>query len=114
MRRVKKTYIAEMLLDKQLITQEQLQTAIEEQKKTDKKIGQILVELGFIEENQLLTLLSEQLHIPFIDIKNFTLDPTLIRLLPEFYARHYRAIVLKREGDELLVGMVDPQDLVAQ
>lgn len=114
MRRAKKTFIAEMLLDKQLITKEQLQAAIEEQKKSDKKIGQILVDLGFIEENQLLNLLSEQLHIPFIDIKNFTLDNTLLRLLPEFYARHYRALVLKREGDELVVGMVDPQDLVAQ
>ena len=113
MRRGKKSFIAEILLSHQLITPEQLQTAIEQQKKTDKKIGQILVELGYIEEEKLLELLSQQLHIPYIDLKLFSLDPEIIKLLPEFYARHFRAIVLKDELDDLLVGMVDPQDLIA-
>src|SRR4029077_20453467 len=109
----RKSLIAEMLLDKKLITQEQLNAAFEQQKKSDKKIGQILVELGFIEEVKLLQLLSEQLHVPFIDLKNYKLDPELVKLLPEFYSRHLRSIVVNRVEDGLLVGMVDPQDLIA-
>lgn len=113
MSRGKRGYIAEMLLESELITQEQLDIAFEQQKKSDKKIGQILVELGYIEDTQLYNLLSQQLHIPFIDLKNFTLDPDLVKLLPEFYARHFRAIVLKSGENGYLVGMVDPQDLLA-
>ncbi len=111
--RNKKIYIAEILLSNHLITQDQLNIALELQKKTDKKIGQILVELGYIEETKLFETLSEQLHVPYIDLKNYTLDPAVVKLLPEYYARHFRAIVLKSEVDDLLVGMVDPQDFFA-
>lgn len=111
--RSKKSYIAEILLEHKLITHEQLNLALEQQKKTDKKIGQILVELGFIKEEKLLELLSQQLSIPFIDLKHFSIDHLVVKLLPEFYARHYRAIVLKNEDSKFLVGMVDPTNLLA-
>lgn len=113
MRRSKKSYIAEMLLNNGLITQAQLDAAFDEQKKTDKKIGQILVDLGYIDEVKLLHLLSEQLHVPYIDLKTYTLDPNVVKVLPEFYSRHFRAIVLKDEQTDYLVGMADPQDLMA-
>lgn len=113
MRRGKKTYIAEMLLANNLITQEQLDTAILAQKNTDKKIGQILVESGYIEEVKLLSLLAEQLHLEYVDLRHFTLDLNLIKLLPEFYARHYRSIILRKTEGGFVVGMADPQDLVA-
>ncbi len=109
----RKTYIAEMLLGKNLITREQLDKAMEEQKKSDKKIGQILIDLGYIDETKLLHLVAEQLHIPYIDVKNYPLDPAIVKVLPEFYARHYRAIVLKHDENSYLVGMADPQDLFA-
>lgn len=109
----KKTFIAEMLLEKNLITPEQRDTAIAVQKKTDKKIGQILIDLGYIDEKRLLQLLSEQLHIPYIDLKLYAIDPEIVKLLPEFYSRHFRAIVLKEDKEGLLVGMVDPLDLLA-
>jgi len=111
--RGKKNYIAEILLEHKLITQEQLNLALERQKKSDKKIGQILVELNFIKEEKLLELLSQQLNIPYIDLKYFIIDPTIVKLLPEFYARHYRAIALKKDADKILLGMVDPNNLLA-
>lgn len=112
--KAKKTYLAEMLLEKGLITRQQLESAIDAQQKSDKKIGQLLVELGYVDEKKLLNLLSEHLHIPYIDLSNYELDPDIVKLLPEFYARHYRAIMLKKLEGSILVGMVDPQDLVAQ
>jgi len=108
-----KSYIAQLLLDKNLITQDQLQTALDQQKKTDKRLGQILVELGYIEEVKMLGFLAEQLQIPYIDLKNYQLNPDIVKLLPEFYSRHFRAIVLQKESSGYLVGMVEPQDLMA-
>lgn len=111
--KTRKGFLAEMLIENNLITQKQLEHAIAEQKKTDKKIGQILVDLGYVDEMAVLNLLSKQLNVPFFDLKNFQPDPELVRILPEFYARHFRALVLKNEGESLLVGMVDPLDLMA-
>lgn len=111
--RGKKTYIAELLIANGLVTQEQIDKALLQQKKTDKKLGQILVEMGFIDETKLLQCLSDQLQIPYIDLRNYQYDIKLVKLLPEFHARHFRAIVLKQNPNDFLVGMVDPQDLIA-
>jgi MSHA biogenesis protein MshE len=108
-----KVYIAEILLEKKLITKEQLDDAILKQKTSDKKIGQILVESRYVKEDDFLNILSEQLDIPYINIKECSLSPSVVKELPEFYARNFRAIVLKREIDFDLVGMVDPLDLIA-
>lgn len=111
--RNKKAYIAEILLENKLITPQQLETALEKQKTSDKKIGQILVELGYVEEITLLKLLAKQLHIPYVNLQEFPVEPDLVKLLPEFYARHFRAIILQMEEDAYLVGMVDPQNIIA-
>ena len=113
MLRDKKIQIAQMLLDKKLITKEQLDAAILKQKTTNKKLGELLVELGYIESQKLYHVLSEQLHIPYVDLKNYFIDPELVKLLPEFYARHFRAIVLNRDKNTLVIGMADPQNLIA-
>lgn len=114
MLRNKKLHIAEMLLDKGFITREQLDKALALQQSTDKKMGQILVELGYIKEEKLLQLLAEQLNLQLIDLKTYPLQPELVKLLPEFYARHFRAIILNEDANGYYVGMVDPQDLLAQ
>lgn len=113
MLRNKKYPLAEMLLEKGLISQDQIATALTMQKTTDKRIGQILVELGYITEDSLLQFLAEQLHLELIDLKTYPLQPDIVKVLPEFYARHFRSIVLNEDQDTYLVGMVDPQDLLA-
>lgn len=114
MLRNKKLHIAEMLVENGLITPEQLDTALTLQKTTDKKIGQILIELGYIKEDKLLQFLAEQSNISLIDLRTYPLQPDLVKLLPEFYARHFRSIILNEEDNSYLIGMVDPQDLLAQ
>lgn len=109
----KKIYIGKMLLDNHMITQEQLDAAIAQQKQTGQRLGQVLIDMHFIEEDKLLELISQQLELPFIDLKNYHIGPEVATYLPEFYARHFRAIVLKKENNEFLVGMVDPQDIIA-
>lgn len=108
----KKIHIGELLLDKKLITQEQLDHAILQQNATGQKLGRVLIDMHFIKEDDLLNLLAKQLDIPFVSLSNFPLKADIVTLLPEFYARHYRAIVLKKENDTYLVGMLDPQDIL--
>src|SRR5579862_8112345 len=102
---IKKIRLGQILLDKNLITQQQLDAAMIEQMASGKKLGTVLIEMQFIKEGVLLQLLSDQLDIPYVDLRNFTFDPALVQLLPESYARRFHCLVLKKEENGLLVGM---------
>lgn len=110
---MKKIRLGDLLLQQGLVDEATLKRASEEQKKTGKKFGRTLIDMGALEEQALLDLLSEQLKIPFIDLNHFDLDLELVIQLPETYARRYRAIVLKSTTSGLLVGFADPLDLYA-
>ncbi|HLB58097.1 MAG TPA: GspE/PulE family protein [Gammaproteobacteria bacterium] len=109
----KKIHLGKLLLEQKLITQQQLDAAIAQQNLTGEKLGQTLVNMGFVSEDALLKLLSQQLDIPLVDVRNYSFDPAVVHLLPEFYARRFRCIILKKEATDFLIGIVDPMDLVA-
>ncbi len=109
----RKLKIGELLVSQGLITSEQLQTALVEQKKRRQKLGRVLSELGYIEEGSLLRFIAQQLKIRFIDLNSFHPDTAVVQKLPETYARRFRAAVLEEREGELLVGMADPQDVLA-
>ncbi len=113
MTETKKIRIGDLLVQAGAITELQLMDALAEQKQSGQRLGRVLTDLGFVDEDQLLNLLSKQLSIPFVDLKKFDFDIALVRRLPETMARRFRAIVLKEEGDGLLVGMLDPMDIFA-
>jgi MSHA biogenesis protein MshE len=110
---VKKRRLGELLVDKGLITIDQLKHAWLENKKVDKKLGQTLVDLGMIDEEGMLQTVSGQLNIPLIDLNNYDYSDDIARLLPEAVARRYRAMVLADEGSYYLLGMADPADFYA-
>lgn len=105
--------IGKLLLEKGLISEEQLDKAIIYQTITGKKLGTVLVELGFIEEERLLQLLSEQLELPIIDLKNYPINVTEAARIPEGIARRNQCVFLKDQEEFCWIGMVDPQDLLA-
>ena len=109
----KRVRIGDLLVEQKMISQAQLQEALAEQKKSGRKLGRVLVENGFVDENRLLILLSEQLDIPYVDLSRFELDPELVARLPETLARRHRALVLKETPSGLMVGMGDPTDIFA-
>lgn len=109
----KKIRLGDLLVQKEIISDQQLQFALQEQKLSGKKLGRTLIELGFVEEDKLLELLSEQLGIPFLRLKEFHFQPEVTQRLPETTARRYRAIALSEKNGELLVGMADPSDIFA-
>ena len=108
-----KKNLGRILLDSGLITQAQLETALEKQKLNGKKIGEILVEENIIREEQLLESLASQLKLPFIDLTHFTIDPEIPRLIGESLARRHTLIPIAKENNNLLVAMTDPLNIYA-
>jgi len=105
----KKIRLGDLLVDKGLITEQQLQHALSEQKKLGRKLGGTLVELGMIDEDSLLNLLASQLSIPLIDINNYNYNNDVAKLLPESIARRYRALVIEdRDRDYLVEWRIPP------
>jgi MSHA biogenesis protein MshE len=111
--RRKKIRLGELLLEHKVITDEQLQQALAEQKRTGRKLGRVLTDLNLVREEKLNEILAQSLQIPFIDIRQLTLDHQTVRMLPEAHARRFRALVLQSDARGLLIGMADPTDLIA-
>ena len=114
-RNLERIRIGEVLQNEGLITAEQLKAALEKQKGSGKKLGQVLVELGFLSEQQFLEYLAQFLDIKLIDLAHYPHSPEVSSRLPEAYARRYRAVLLEQGKPTLepLVGMVDPTDIHA-
>ncbi len=111
--RREKLRLGDVLVKQMLITEEQLQKALEMQRGTGKRLGRLLIEAGFVTEEAVAHGLARQLRVPAVNLKNYTLKSEAVRLLSESPARRLRAIVLEDQGEHLLVGFVDPLDLVA-
>jgi len=105
--------LGEVLVQQKAISEDQLTQALAEQRRTGRKLGRVLADLGFLSETSLHDILSKHLQVPFIDLKQVHLVPEVVKLLPEPLARRYRAIVLQRDDRGLLIGMADPTDLHA-
>jgi MSHA biogenesis protein MshE len=107
----KKIRLGDLLVQNELITDAQLGEALASQKASGKKLGRALIDLGLVEEDQMLSLLSQQLDVPFIHLRNYDFDAKVAQLLSETYARRFRALVLADNDGTLLVGMADPTDI---
>ena len=108
-----KIRIGDLLVKNQVIDEQQLHSALEKQKSTGLRLGRTLISLGYVSEDQFLEFLSSQLQIPFVDLRRYKFDITLVQRLSETLARRYRAIVLSDNKGDLLVGMADPTDIYA-
>ncbi len=109
----RKLRLGELLVEQKLLTAEQLQQAVAYQRQRGGQLGWILVELDLLTEEQILKALSEQLLLPVIDLRQYQFESEAVRLLPESQARRHKSIVLRNDGDALVVGMVDPTDILA-
>ncbi|MBY0574960.1 MAG: Flp pilus assembly complex ATPase component TadA [Undibacterium sp.] len=113
MARPEKIRLGEILLQQKLMTEEQLQFALAEQKRTGRKLGRLFVENGFVTEEQISIAMAKQLNISYVNLRQYTIKPDVVKKLPELQARRFRAIVLEEKSSGYLVAMVDPTDLFA-
>ena len=113
MARPEKIRLGDLLIKQGLLTQDELENALKEQKITGRKLGRVIVDSGLVSEEAISKALARQLGADFVDLKVFQPKPELVKLLPEAQARRFRALVLDERNGQLRVGMSDPTDLAA-
>jgi type IV pilus assembly protein PilB len=105
--------IGELLLKEKRITPAQLQEALNYQKTNGGKLGYNLVHLGFVKDEEITALLSKQYGVPSINLAQFQVDATVIKLIPAETANKYQIVPLSRAGATLTIAMTDPTNVFA-
>lgn len=105
--------LGDLLVAEGLLSPDQLQRALGEQKGSNEKLGTILVRLSMITEDQLIGFLSRQYGIPSITLSQLDIDPDVLRLIPVQIARKYEVLPVKRTGNALTLAMADPTNVFA-
>lgn len=108
-----KQTVEKLMLQKGLITEEQLEKAKIIQAQTLERLENIIVRLGFLSERQVLDLWAEFLGISVVDLTNIKVDAKILSLIPEYQAKQYKMIPYRRDGNRLTVVMADPFDIMA-
>ena len=105
--------LGELLLKAQLINQQQLTKALDEQKNSGGKLGEILQRLGFVTEDDIIECLSHQFGVPSINLRHFEIDPNVAKIIPVDLARKYNVIPVNKTGATLTLAMTDPTNIFA-
>ncbi len=108
-----KERLNKILIEKNLVTPQNLNEALNIQKKKGGKLSDILVTSGFVDRKDLMVVLSEELGIPPINLARYKVDPSVIKLIPRKMAQHYQVIPISKMGDLLTVAMADPLNIFA-
>lgn len=105
--------LGELLVRENLISVQQLRKAQEQQQKSGERIGTALIKTGAIEESKLTDFLSKQYGVPAINLKDFDIDPEIIKLVPRDVAEKHLVVPVNRAGPSLIVAMCDPSNIYA-
>jgi type IV pilus assembly protein PilB len=103
--------LGELLLEHGLLTAEQLDTALAEQRRQRRPLGQVLLDQGLVDEKALAGVLSLHFKVPQIDFTRARIEKDALSLIPEAYAREHTIVPIRIDKDELEVATVDPGDL---
>jgi type IV pilus assembly protein PilB len=103
--------LGELLLENGLLTPEQLDAALSEQKRQRRPLGQVLLAQGLVEQQALARVLSQHFNVPLIDFARARVEKDALALIPEAYARQHTVLPVRVDKDELQVATVDPGDL---
>jgi type IV pilus assembly protein PilB len=109
----KKGTLGEILSASQIITQDDVSAALDEQKRSGCRFGEALVKMGIVTQEDIDWALSNQLDIPYIRLKQDMIDPAAVALIPASMARTYNCIPLIRAGSELNIALADPLNRTA-
>jgi len=105
--------IGEVLLERGVVTQKELERALAQQRERGGLMGQILIELGFVTEEEIALALTAQYGFPYLPLDNYEIDLGLADILPEETARQYCLIAIDRIGNALTLAMADPSNVQA-
>ena len=113
MRRGGRKLIGQMLIERGLITQDQLDQALEAQKQSTQLIGEILVDLGFVQRQPVCEALAEQLRVPFVNVATDAPDAKVVGLLDKETAKRLKSLPFARGDGTIRVAMAEPEDVMA-
>ncbi|MFO0752411.1 MAG: type IV-A pilus assembly ATPase PilB [Thermodesulfovibrionales bacterium] len=102
--------LGQLLLKAKLITEEQLNEAVRIQKLEGKRLGSVLLKLGYLNEESLITFLSRQYNAPAINLSDHRIDTNLLKLVPYETAKKFQLIPISKEGTALRIAVVDPSN----
>ena len=103
--------IGELLLELNILTQQQLDKALKEQKRTGERLGTVLLRMNLISEEDIDYLLGRQLNIPSINLESYTPSQELLTIIPEKIIKKYLVLPISVEGKTLTVATAKPKDL---
>lgn len=112
----KRIRLGDLLVQKGLITEEQLMRALKEQRSRGTKLGETLISMGFVSEHAIVEILCDQLHIEYVELRNMKLDEAAVYTINEAVAKKYNLIPIgfdQNNPNMLRVAMSDPMDFVA-
>ena len=104
-------YIGQLLIEAGLISHDDLEKGLKEQKKSGKFLCTVLVEMGLIQEEMILPILGKQLNMPFVKIKNLEIAPEVVRKVPAKFATHYKLMPIAISDNEITLAVTDPLDV---
>jgi DNA repair exonuclease SbcCD ATPase subunit len=111
LRRYHKKYrLGDILVETNVISETQLQLGVDHHRRTGLRLGDALLQLGFVNEEMLKLALCSQLDVAFVDLDRFSIDRGLASLLPKAFAQQHRILPVARVDDVLTVGLADPTD----
>lgn len=108
-----KDKLIDILINGKLIKQKDLDKALAIQKKSGGSLGKILIDQGYVSQQALMVIMSEQLNIPPIDLSKYKIDKELTKIIPEKIARHYSLVPISKLGSVLTVATSDPLNVFA-
>jgi len=103
--------LGDLLIKERLITKEQLDKALQEQRASGTRLGYSLVKLGFVQETEITKMLARQFRMPAVDLSRFEVDPKIVKMIPADIALKHLVLPLKKEGRTLTVAMADPTNM---
>ena len=110
---MKNAYLGQMLVERKIISEEQLKVALGEQKKTKEFLGTILVELGFAKEEDIAQSLTAQYGFPYLPLSNYDVNPEITNIIPGRVARQYLLVPIDKIGNNLTLAMSNPLNIQA-
>ncbi len=105
--------LGELLVREKLISLQQLQKAQDEARRSGKRLGHALTQLGFVKDQDLTSFLAKQYSLPSINLNEFEIDADVLKLIPRDVARKHMVMPVNRAGSTLIVAMSDPSNIYA-
>jgi type II secretion system protein E len=103
--------LGEILIEKGIITPQELEIAVKKQEETKELLGQVLISMGVVTERKLLQVLAEQQGVRFLDLKEIQIDPKAVETVPAKFTWHYKVMPIKMDGNVLTVAIANPFDM---